>query len=307
MTQNHNAKYVFYYLLSLVALIFMTISVGMILFCIIDKLVIDVLNNSYNNYDAQLKFAISALIISTPIFYAASSLIQRGLVKGELDKESGVRRWLTYLITLISSIVILGVFVSVINNFLSGELTARFILKSLTMLILSGAVFSFYFYSIKREEVVKKDRVIKIFMVASLILVIAVFVASWFFVESPQKTRNRRLDQVVMNNIYNIESIVNNYYERHEVLPANLEELGGDKSMYLDEKSLINPLTNQAIEYHRLDENSFELCTEFKTSDRDFDSNEPSRPVMLNNKQHEAGWQCVPGALWSLDKVNIVR
>lgn len=85
--------------------------------------------SSYSN-DGQLKFAIASLIIATPIFYIISNLINRGLKKGELDKESWIRRWLTYFILLVSSIVLLGVFISVILNFLNGELTSRSILKA---------------------------------------------------------------------------------------------------------------------------------------------------------------------------------
>ena len=49
--KNKNPKYAFYYLLSLVALIFMSIFSAVVVFHIIDKSVFDALtaNNSYNN------------------------------------------------------------------------------------------------------------------------------------------------------------------------------------------------------------------------------------------------------------------
>lgn len=119
MNNKHNAKYTFYYLLSLAALIFMSISLGMILFGIINKTIPDILRlyGSSNVTGRQMKFALSALFISAPIFYYISSLINRGLRKGELEKDSAIRRWLTYFIILISSLIILGSFVGVINNF----------------------------------------------------------------------------------------------------------------------------------------------------------------------------------------------
>lgn len=85
-TNKQNAKYTFYYLLSLVALVFMAQGVGAIVFSIIDKTVTDVLNNTAGNFDSQLKFAISALFIAAPIFYLITSLIYKGLRQGELDK-----------------------------------------------------------------------------------------------------------------------------------------------------------------------------------------------------------------------------
>lgn len=283
----------------------MSISVGLIIFSIIDQSVVDVLDDYHRNFDAQFKFAISVLVISTPIFYLSSSLIQKGLKNGELAKDSGVRRWLTYLITLASSLVILGVFVSIINNFLSGELTLRIILESLTVFVLSSLAFSFYLYSIKRNDVTKKDGVIKFFLIVSLALIVAAFVSSLFFVESPQKTRERRLDDVVVQNISNLESYVNNYYDRYHKLPADLDELREAVNMYNNRNPFINPNTNQAIVYNKVNDKSFEFCTDFKTNSRENGGN--MRYMVMGDKSHEAGYQCLSGALWGLDREALIK
>jgi hypothetical protein len=131
MNNKNNAKYAFYYLLSFVSLVFMALSVGMILFGIIDKTIIDAIQRAVNA-NSQLKFAISSIIISAPIFYIISYLINQGLRRKELEKDSVLRRWLSYFILLASSLVVLGSFISVINVFLSGEITGRFILKAIT-------------------------------------------------------------------------------------------------------------------------------------------------------------------------------
>ena len=176
---NNNAKYAFYYLLSLVALIFTAISTGMIAFGIINQTIADALTLR-NGVSDILKFAISAIIIAAPIFFAMQYFINKGLRTGELDKESGVRRWLTYFILLVSSITMLGVFIGVLNNFLAGEFTISFILKAISMLVISAAVFSFYFYDIKRNNVTDKSLVMCVFFYASLSLIVIAFVASWF-------------------------------------------------------------------------------------------------------------------------------
>ena len=51
MEQHHQAKFAFYYMLSLVALVFLAISSGMIVFQIINKSIIDVID-TYNRYDS---------------------------------------------------------------------------------------------------------------------------------------------------------------------------------------------------------------------------------------------------------------
>lgn len=306
MTNKQNAKYAFYYLLSLVSLIFMTISVGMIVYSIIDKTVPDALNTYVGNYDGQLKFAISALIISTPIFYLLSSLIFRGLRKNELEKDSGVRRWLTYFIILVSSLIILGVFIATINNFLLGELTSRFIFKALTILLIAASVFTFYFYDIKREDLVKKDLLVRLFAFISLALVIIAFVAAFFYVESPKTARARRLDQIVVNNISNLESAVNSYYDRYKKLPDSLEAVRAEKDIYIDPISLTDPETKEAIIYQKLNDKDFQFCAIFRT-DSTKDNNGRSSVVMTyptypGDKNHAAGYQCFKGSLWALVK-----
>ena len=300
---NNNAKFAFYYLLSLVALIFTAVSVGMIAFGIINKTVIDALNMGASTSD-NLKFAISALLIATPIFFVMQSLINKGLKKGELTKESGVRRWLTYFILLVSSVTILGVFISIINSLLAGELTMSFILKMLSVIVISAAIFSFYFYDIKRENLTEKSLVMKIFFITSLSLITIAFIASWFFIESPTLTRAKRLDQNLINNINNLENAVNSYNDKYKKLPNTLDEVKNNKDIYLDSKSFTDPETGAAISYQKTSDTTFEFCATFRTDTKNIDPRKDSTYYSDPTKLHLAGYQCVSGQAWSVAKPN---
>ena len=301
MNNKHNAKYAFYYLLSLVALVFTALSFGMIIFSIIDKVIPDVLND-YSSVDGQLKFAISAIFIAAPIFYFVSTLIHKGLHRGELEKDSAIRRWLTYFIVLVSSMIILGVFIGVINNFLSGELTGRFIFKALAMLFISGVTFSFYFYDIKRDNPEKKDKVVKIFFFATMALVLAAFVAAWFYVESPKMACNRRLDNALVQNIYNIENAVNSYYETNKKLPSNLDELKAERNSYLNANTLMDPETKAPIIYNKIGDKEFEFCATFRTDSFEESAKRSTAYVGMDSysKEHAAGYQCLRGNLYAI-------
>jgi uncharacterized membrane-anchored protein len=303
---NNNAKYAFYYLLSLVALIFTALSVGMIAFGIINKTLVDALNLGGNTSDT-LKFAISAIIIAAPIFFAMQHLIARGLKNGELTKDSGVRRWLTYFILLVSSVTILGVFISIINSFLAGEITSNWILKALSMIIISAIIFSFYFYDIKREDVVAKNLVIRIFFFASLSLIVIAFVAAWFFVESPTLTRAKRLDQNVINNVNNLENAVNSFNDKYKKLPDTIDEIKNNRDIYLDLKSLNDPETGALISYHKVSETTFEFCATFRTDNKNVDPRADTNYYSDPTKLHAAGYQCIPGQVWSSAKPVIVN
>jgi hypothetical protein len=299
MSNNHNAKYAFYYLLSLVALVFVSISVGMIAFGIIQQTVADTLAlNNYSDYNGQFRFAISALLIATPIFFIINRLINRGLQTKELDQESGIRRWLTYFILLVSSITVLGIFISVINNFLNGELTLSFVLKALAMLIISGSVFSFYLYDIRRADATQKDKIVKIFFLVSLVLIVAAFISAWFFMESPKEARNRRLDAIVVNNMYSLESAVNSYYDNHKTLPNSLDDIKNQASnVYLDVTTLNDPETGAPIIYNKIDATNFEFCATFRAKSY-FDGQTRLAVSNSGSKDHEAGYQCLKSTIW---------
>lgn len=297
---KHNAKYAFYYLLSFVALVFMALSVGMVFFEIINKLVYDAIDGSSFS-SGTLQFAISALIIATPIYYIISNLISKGLRKQELEKDSGIRRWLTYFIILVSSLIILGVLISTITSFLSGELSTRFILKSLVVVVISAATFSFYFYDIKREDLVKKDKIVKIFFFTSLALVLAAFISAWFYVESPSVARARRLDQVVMSNIDSLENTINSYYDKNKSLPDSLDTLKNSADYFVNEKALVDPETGKTITYRKKSATEFEFCATFRMSNREQDPNQGPYYSVPVGRLHLAGYQCVQGNLYVLN------
>lgn len=291
MTKQNNAKFAFYYLLSLVALIFMAISVGLIVFGIINKSIPDINANSWN-IDNQFKFAISALIIATPIYFILTRLIRQGLKKGEILPDSEVRRWLTYLIIFVASVIILGFLIGVINSFLSGELTTRFILKALSVFVIAGLVFAYYFYDIKQDDLEKSDKMAKIFFFISLGLLLAAFVSVWFFIESPKTARYRRLDQLTLNQINMLESNINSYYAKNKELPGSLADIFKDENSFAEFKN------KWKIDYRKLDEDRFELCAYFNLAAKE---REPDYYLPGDRQSFQAGYSCLPGNLWEVN------
>lgn len=213
-SSNQSPKFAFFYALSLFALAFMAVSTGIIIFQIINKNIVDVLASYGTCYSSDaLKFAISAIIISTPIYYTLAWQISKGLFTGVLDKDAPERKKLTYAILFIAAIIIIGYLIGIVYNFLDGELTTKFILKALTALIISGGVLSYYIYDIKRKEVAgKKDKVVQIYFLASLAIVVITLISGFVFVELPSDTRARRQDETLLNEINTVNSAVEEFY-----------------------------------------------------------------------------------------------
>ncbi|MFH1662045.1 MAG: DUF5671 domain-containing protein [Candidatus Falkowbacteria bacterium] len=290
-TQNNAAKFAFFYMLSLVALIFMALSSGMIIFQIINKNILDVIDSYRSNFSSeQLKFAISALIISAPIYYFTMRQIFKNLVSGALEKDSEIRKWLTYFVLLVTSCVMIGWLIGTVNSFLDGELTTKFILKALTAIGISATVFSFYLYDIKRENVNVKDKIVQTFLYASLIAIIVVFTASLFTVESPTETRNRKLDEAILEKFDEIDRGMGEYYNSNKNLPENLDELVLEFS-YITEDDLVDPTAKKKFEYKKISVDTYELCADFRMSNKG--DNEDDYRGYKDRWPHDAGHQCL--------------
>lgn len=293
MENNNSAKIAFFYLLSSAALIFMALASGMIIFQIINKFIPDIINQYSGNYsDSTMKFGISALIVTAPIFYYAMIWIQKNLYLGNIKKDSEIRKWLIYFVMLVASAVMVGWLIGTLVSFMNGELTGKFILKSLTALAISASIFSFYLYDIKREKIEgSKDKVMKIFLFASLFVISAVFIAALFVVESPTETRNRKIDEQVLRDFNSIKNGLNEYYKNNENLPDNLEELK-DEVSYLSADDFINPRTKKEYDYKLLSDREFELCSDFLASNTKEDLDN-SRYLPYSQWKHEKGYQCI--------------
>ena len=290
--QSHNAaKFAFFYMLSLVALVFTALSTGMIIFQIINKLIPDVPGFFQGSFsDSSLKYAISQMIIAAPIFFLTMRQIHRYLYSGELDNNSGIRKWLTYFMLFVSSVVLIGWLIGTLNSFMQGELTTKFLLKAMTAIGISATVFSYFLYDIKRKEVKGvRDKQIKIFLIGSLVVVVAALVGSLFVVESPTEARNRKLDNMVIIDFNEIDQAINIYYSENKELPKSLARLQEDIS-FLRDNDLKDPATGSSYEYRVSDDKTYELCATFRTVSAD----EKSREYYFDDRWwHEAGEQCL--------------
>lgn len=285
--QNNSAKYAFLYLLSLVSLVFMSTSVGIVIFQIINKVVKDPVKADFFNSDA-LKFAISALIIAAPIYFLTTRQINKSLYSGAMDKESGVRKWLTYFILLITSVVMIGWLIGTINSFLSGDITVKFILKALASIVIAGSIFGYYFYDIKREQIIgSKDKTIASYSYISMVVVLVALVAALFFIESPTQARNRLRDNQLINKFDQIDSAINSYYAENKKLPQSLDVLVREKRV-IDENEIKDPVSGEKIGYKPGNEKIYELCGNFLSSNK-----EDPNPYYKSRWQHDIGNQCI--------------
>jgi len=300
-TNNNSPKYAFLYMLSLISLMFTGFSVGMIAFQIINRYIPDALNQYRSSFDAELlRFALSALIVAAPVFLIVNYFIYKGLHKGNLTKDAGIRKWLTYFILLVSSVVILGWFIGLVNVYLGGEITIKFFLKALVSIFISALAFSFYLHDIRREIAVGvKDKTIKAYFYITLIIVLASLSCALIFGENPTQARNIKLDNAVLNNFESINNAINQYYIENEKLPENLAILE-DRTGFIRGSMLIDPESGEKYQYEVLNENKYELCANFRTSN--LEDNNLRNNFYGEVWPHEKGYDCIEKNIESLER-----
>jgi len=147
---GENARDAFLYLLNFMTLGFWTVALGQIFYALIERRFPDVLQS--DSYVQPLRDSISGqlatVIVAFPIFLLVHNLIARELRKRRDLYYSGIRRWLTYLALVLAALTVLADAIWFVTSLLQGELTVRFILDSLVLLILGGGVFAYYLLTI---------------------------------------------------------------------------------------------------------------------------------------------------------------
>jgi predicted cation transporter len=140
-----SARDAFYYLLNFITLGFWTVALGQIFYRLIAYRLPDpAASPTYGSLRDDLAWQVATVIVTFPTFVYVHSLIGRELRSRPDLYESGVRRWLTYLALVIAAIVVLTDAAWVIEALIRGELTLRFILESLVLLVIGGGVFVYY-------------------------------------------------------------------------------------------------------------------------------------------------------------------
>jgi hypothetical protein len=90
------------------------------------------------------RIGISMAIVAFPILLYLTKLSRTRLRSGETSPDSRLRQAFIYLSLFVASVVVLVDLMVVIYDLLSGDLTARFLMKAVGLLLLAGLVFRYY-------------------------------------------------------------------------------------------------------------------------------------------------------------------
>src|SRR3989344_1619757 len=255
------AKDFFVYLGTMVLLYVSFGSLLTLLFNYINYLFPDPLVERYvfDPYSSAIRFSLAILIILFPVFWLANWYVNRDIRTNPEKQEIGIRKWLLYLTLFAAVAIIIGDLVVLVNTFLNGEITTRFILKVLSVLILSGLALSYYWLDL-RGAYIERPILGRSFGIAAAVIVLGSVVGGFFIIGSPASQRLIRFDQQKVNDLANIQSQVVNFWQAKERLPQSLDELRDPVSGIIIPA---DPQLNQPYEYAVRGSLNFSLCADF--------------------------------------------
>ncbi len=281
-TKRNLPRDVFLHLLAIVTLYWSAVSFVTLLWQNINYYLPDPLNRTfYQGITEIVRVAVSSLIIVFPVFILVSWYLNKIYKKESEVRESKIRKWLIYLTLFIAALVIMGDLIVVINIFLGGEITTRFILKALSVLLVAVAIFGYYLDDVRRET---STKLAKYFAWTSSILVFVVIISAFFIVGSPNSARLYAFDQQKIYDLQQMQWQIVNYYQSKEELPETLNDLNDPISSFMVP---LDSQTNEPYEYNikNAENLTFELCANFNR-----ESIEQSKPALPQASKNE-NWQ----------------
>jgi len=235
------------------------------------------LTEPYVREEVQLEAVrggLAALIVAFPALLWFSRFLQREMGAHPDKARSGVRRWLTYLTLFVAAVALGGDVISLVYNLLRGELSGRFLMKFLTVLVIAGLSFAYFLLSLRMDPgKPATSRMHRSF--AGIAGALVLFTVAWGLViaGSPRTQRlhmfdTRRLDhlQTISTEISRICLGPESERKREEkslrrAVPATLDEVV--KEAKGRKPRILDPETNVPYAYEVLGESKFRLCATF--------------------------------------------
>ncbi len=248
----------------------------------------------YDPYSSGIRLAIAALVVIFTLYLGLARMLNRTYRQDATKRELPLRKWVSYLTLFAAGVTVAVDLIVLINSFLGGEITVRFILKIVAILIVAGVAFGYYLYDLKQTA--PNARLNRGLAGLATVVVLAAVVGGFVLMGSPFTQRERRLDQQKVNDLQSLQWQIITYWQERQTLPPALTDLerGIDRGPVPHD-----PETDQPYEYRTTAAEKFELCANFYQP-TPTPRGRPFAPVasisarvpVMEDWQHQAGRAC---------------
>lgn len=227
--ENNTAKHTVLQLGSLVTLYLSVSFLVVLLFSIINLQFPDAAESYWEieSASSSVRLAIAMLVVFYPTYIVLTRKVNVNRRQETSSLYLGLTKWLIYLSLLVGGGVLLGDAVAVILGFLEGDLTTRFFLKAMALLLVVGGAF-YYYLKDAQGYWVTNEKASKTYGLVVSLVVLASVVTGFFFIETPATVREMRLDEAQITDLQNIQwQLESKIAISSSTVPATLEEAYG--------------------------------------------------------------------------------
>jgi hypothetical protein len=261
--RGSNAEYAreaFLYLVSFIALGIWAYALGHLCFALIDRAFPDVLSYE-SSFRDNASYSLASLIVGFPLYLVVMAMIGRIDANRPEALDSGVRTWLTYAALVIATLIVVGDVVWFLGTFLSGSLTARFVLQSLAIVAIAGSIFWYYLETVRRRA--RNAAKSRAFGAAATLAVLAAVIGGFMQYGSPALQRSKSADDLRVERLESIQAAMHDRYasampSSSFTMPRTLADLGAGVHT-------TDAVTQRPFEYITLGGTRYQLCTTFET------------------------------------------
>jgi hypothetical protein len=148
---DNGPRNVFVYLLNFLTLYLSAFGAGLLTWGLADHWFQDPLETYVSR--GPIRSGIAMLVVAFPLFLYLNRLIDRTVETPEVTERSMLKKVLTYLTLFLLAITTIIDLITVIYFFLGGDLTARFAVRGIGILMIAGFVFFYYLSDLKEPKV----------------------------------------------------------------------------------------------------------------------------------------------------------
>jgi hypothetical protein len=251
------AREAFFHLLAFVTLAIWIFALGSIWFDLIGAWVSDPTIDRPDEFViGRISRELASIVVAFPAFIWATRSMLRDQIENPDKAESAVRRWASNIGLLLTALVFLVDLIAFVTSLLQGELTTRFALRCLVVVMLAGAVFLYYSRGLGKSRALPPITWHRMFAgCAGLAMALTLGFGFWSN-GSPSSVRLLNEDSRRVRDLYGLTVQIENKRDGGGA-PAPPASLGGWALTAKD------PFTGQSYEYRRLDSEHYQVCAKF--------------------------------------------
>ncbi|MCA9360846.1 hypothetical protein KC730_03060 [Candidatus Kaiserbacteria bacterium] len=287
--ENNTAKHFVLQLGSLASL-YLSLSFFIVLvFGLINMAMPDAADNVWDISRAEegIKIGIAMVVVFFPTYLWLTRTVNNNRRKSSDHAYLGLTKWLIYLSLLVGGAVLLGDLVAVIMFFLEGDITTRFILKALSVLVIIGAAFQYYLMDVRGHWMQNEKKSVLFGYIAGAIALVVVGLGV-MQIQSPSDAREIKIDNQMIGDLQDMQWRIEDYYRTNNSLPESINEIYGQFT------APTAPEGREAYTFEVTGEKTYKICATFA---KDVDlgrNNSYAYPVFEknNNWDYKAGHWC---------------